>query len=73
MNITVIYEGENACKKCLGWKRVASESGESWKYWEELPTLSRIAVDMGLVRPMVCPRCNGTGIEPKMKNRLLPS
>lgn len=61
-----IYDGANACGRCLGWKRVDDgDEGISWKYWAELPVQSRIAVTLGLVRPIVCPRCNGTGVEPE--------
>ena len=37
MNPIEIYEGENACKQCLGWKRVDDNQGISWKVWAELP------------------------------------
>jgi hypothetical protein len=64
--VVVIYEGEDACQQCLGWKRIAnSDDQESWKYWAELPTQSAIAVQVGMVKPVECPRCHGTGVEPK--------
>jgi len=65
METIVIYEGENACNQCLGWKRVDNGEFGSWKYWAELPAQSAIAVQMGLVKPVQCPRCKGTGIEPQ--------
>lgn len=69
MNIVVIYDGKDACVQCLGWKRVANtDDGESWKYWAELPAQSAIAVSMGLVKPIECPHCKGTGIEPIQEN-----
>jgi DnaJ-class molecular chaperone len=65
MQIVTVYEGEDACQQCLGWKRVAnSDNQESWKYWAELPSQSAIAIQMGLVKPVECPRCHGTGVEP---------
>ncbi len=64
MEIVTVYTGSDACQKCYGWKRVDSE-GLSWKYWEELPAQSRIGVQIGLVKPEICSRCKGTGIEPK--------
>ena len=63
--IVVIYEGENACIHCYGWKRVDDGEGQSWKYWAELPSQSAIAVQMGIVKPIECPHCKGTGVEPK--------
>jgi hypothetical protein len=66
MDIVVIYEGENKCQRCQGWKQIDDgDEGISWKYWAELPVQSAIAVTMGIVKPIVCPRCNGTGIELK--------
>ena len=66
MNIIVIYEGTDTCKECLGWKRIADgDEGGSWKHWAELPPPSNLAVQLGLVKPIECPRCQGTGVEPK--------
>lgn len=65
MQIITIYEGENACQRCLGWKRIDDgDEGGSWKYWAELPAQSAIAIQMGIVKPIECPRCHGTGVEP---------
>lgn len=64
MNIVQIYDGDNPCAQCLGWKRVDDGDGASWKHWAELPAQSAIAVQLGLVKPITCPRCHGTGIEP---------
>jgi hypothetical protein len=61
----IIYDGKDACKQCLGWKRVDNGQGASWKEWLDLPTPSRIAVDAGIIKPVVCPRCGGTGKEPE--------
>jgi cell pole-organizing protein PopZ len=64
-DLIIIYSGPDACILCLGWKRVAdSDDGESWKYWAELPAPSNIAVSLGLVSPVECPRCKGSGAEP---------
>jgi len=67
IDLVVIYDGDDKCTRCLGWKRVDSGDGVSWKYWAEVPAPSNIAVQMGLVKPVVCPRCQGTGIEPKIE------
>jgi hypothetical protein len=62
MELLIIYDGPDPCPQCLGWKRVAnSDDGESWKFWAELPPPSNLAVVAGLVKPVVCPRCHGTG------------
>ncbi len=63
--IIEIYQGRDACQRCLGYKRVDDGSeGVSWKFWATLPPGSDIAVKMGLVKSIECPRCHGTGIEP---------
>jgi hypothetical protein len=63
-DIVVLYDGEDACELCLGWKRVDDgEEPVSWKAWAEIPPPHNIAVQLGLVRPVECPRCEGTGIE----------
>ncbi len=55
---------ENACTQCLGWKRVDSEDHLSWKYWKKYPEIKG-AIRKGLVTPVECPHCNGTGVEPE--------
>lgn len=61
----VVYTGPDACQRCLGWKQIAnSDDGESWKYWAELPSPENLAVQVGIVFPTRCPRCEGTGVEP---------
>jgi hypothetical protein len=66
----VIYDGPDACTKCLGWKKIANDDDQlSWKHWAELPPPSNIAVQLGLVFPIDCPRCLGTGKEPSAAER----
>lgn len=61
-NVTVIYDGPDACTKCLGWGHVANDDeGTPWKYWAELPPPSNLAVQMGIVAPVRCPVCAGSG------------
>ncbi len=58
----VIYEGPDACKKCLGWGHVANDEEQTpWKYWAELPPPSNLAVQIGMVFPVACPVCQGSG------------
>lgn len=62
MNLVTIYDGPDACEKCLGWKRVANDDDQSsWKHWAELPPPSNLSVVLGLVYPVECPACHGSG------------
>lgn len=50
------------CTKCAGCGKVAnSDDQEAWTWWENLPVKSAAAVILGLVRPIDCPVCHGTG------------
>lgn len=50
------------CRRCLGCGRIAdSEEGEPWSMWLDLPLKSAAAVTLGVVRPIDCPDCGGTG------------
>lgn len=52
------------CKRCDGCGKVAnSDDQEPWTYWLNLPLQSSAAVLMGLVKPIPCPVCNGSGFE----------
>jgi len=53
---------DTQCGRCCGCGKIAdSDSGEAWTFWEELPPGSDIAVRLGIVKPIPCPECNGTG------------
>ena len=53
------------CDRCAGCGQIANDDdGTPWKYWAELPAQSAIAVHLGLVRPIPCPECKGTGHDP---------
>lgn len=54
------------CEKCYGCGQVAdTRDQEPWKVWLEMPLQSAIAVQMGLVRPIPCPVCKGSGLAPQ--------
>lgn len=51
------------CPTCAGCGRVANDDERTpWKYWAELPLQSSAAVLLGVVRPVSCPDCGGTGV-----------
>ncbi len=59
------------CERCDGCGRIASgEEGAPWTFWENLPLKASMAVVMGLVRPIPCPVCHGTGQVPKEKEAM---
>lgn len=63
--VVTIYNGKDACHQCEGWKRIANDEDQSsWRAWAELPDQASLAVKMGLVKPILCPHCKGTGVEP---------
>lgn len=54
--------GNTKCKRCDGCGQIAnSTDGEPWTAWKLLPPGSDIAVRLGIVRPVTCPACNGSG------------
>lgn len=58
------------CSRCRGCGQIAnSEDGEPWIDWESLPEPSKLAMRLGLVAPIPCPECEGTG-EQKEGNRV---
>ena len=51
------------CVKCMGEGRIASgDEGAPWSFWESLPPGSDLAVRMGFVYPIDCPKCSGKGL-----------
>lgn len=53
------------CHWCDGsGKRANTPDREPWTVWMNLPLKSAMAVTMGLVRPVECDECNGTGQQP---------
>ena len=56
------FELTEPCAKCAGCGQVANTTDqEPWQRWLDLPVQSGAAVVMGLVKPMACPVCGGTG------------
>jgi hypothetical protein len=54
------------CPKCDGCGRIGTDDdGTPWAFWENLPVKSAAAVVLGLVRPVTCPTCGGTGSVPR--------
>lgn len=54
---------EVVCRRCAGCGKIAdSDDGEPWKYWQDLPPGADLAVRAGIVKPITCPACNGTGM-----------
>jgi hypothetical protein len=50
------------CTRCDGCGQIAnSEDGEPWTAWASLPLHSSLAVVAGIVKPIPCPDCKGTG------------
>lgn len=50
------------CPRCEGCGQLAnSDDREPWTAWTSLPYESQIAVRLGLVRPIPCDACAGTG------------
>jgi hypothetical protein len=50
------------CGRCDGCGRIAdSEDGEPWTVWSSLPAGANLAVLAGIVRPVPCPECRGSG------------
>ena len=50
------------CPSCAGCGQVANDDERTpWKYWQDLPPGSDLAVRMGIVKPEQCEDCGGTG------------
>ena len=49
------------CLRCEGCGKVDDGDGAPWIAWLSLPLKSSAAVLMGIVKPIPCPGCDGTG------------
>jgi len=55
---TIVYKDAKVCPTCAGCGQIANdENGTPWIYWEQLPPQSKLAIRIGLVRPLPCPDC----------------
>ena len=59
-------KGAGRCLKCWGSGLVAggTDDQDPWPVWEALPPGSDFAVRVGLVYPITCPVCDGSGDQP---------
>lgn len=58
-------DNPDACYRCLGCGQLAnSDDQEPWSAWADLPPGSDVAVRLGLVQPVDCYECKGTGTRP---------
>jgi len=50
------------CPTCAGCGQIANDDDATpWKYWAELEPPANLAVVMGIVRPLTCVDCGGSG------------
>jgi len=56
------------CEFCHGCGQITNdEKAMPWKKWLALPLESRPPVTLGIVKPVLCPVCNGKGKVPICK------
>lgn len=57
------HRASTPCPRCAGCKWVANtDDQEPWTLWQALPPGPDLAVRLGLVRPVACQACDGTGV-----------
>jgi hypothetical protein len=50
------------CPRCDGCGKISDgEHGEPWSVWMAMPLQSSAAVLFGIIKPIPCPACGGTG------------
>lgn len=51
------------CFRCDGCGQIANTNDqEPWSAWEKLPESAKLAVRLGIVSPIPCHDCDGTGV-----------
>ena len=59
-----VVEDAMKCQRCDGCGKVATtDDQEPWSAWLALPVESAQALLLGIVKPITCPGCGGTGVE----------
>ncbi|MFN3005124.1 hypothetical protein [Mycolicibacterium wolinskyi] len=62
------FDPTKDCRKCVGDGQIANDDdGTPWSAWANLPPGADLAVRMGLVRPVQCPDCKGTGTANRLR------
>lgn len=62
---TIRLSNPGNCKRCGGCTYIATDDyGTPWIFWASLPPGSDLSIKMGLVKPIPCPDCGGTGDKP---------
>jgi hypothetical protein len=57
--------GKETCPRCRGCGQIANDDdGTPWSFWLQLPLGSSLAVLAGIVKPIACPACDGSGDAP---------
>lgn len=63
-------EASRACSRCEGCGRLAdTDDREPWVAWTSLPLEAQVAVHLGIVKPVPCDVCGGTGRVPEAQER----
>lgn len=58
---------DETCPTCEGSGKIANDGrGTPWQHWQELPLRSSPAIISGLVRPLECSECGGSGKLPPL-------
>ena len=68
------FNPETDCGRCAGCGQISDgDPGEPWSAWMALPVESAVGMLAGIVKPIDCPDCNGTGERPKTQSNISAS